>query len=125
MTESKRAHSISGKSAYSLVHSGSYSMRCYFMRGGHIEAVEELTGLSGEEAIEKAHALFSERKHLFEGFEVWDRTRVLIRHPEPTAPNNVAVWPLHRDLSRAVASGRPADSPEKSSAAPFKPPPNG
>jgi hypothetical protein len=100
-------------------------MRCYFMRGGHIEAVEELTGLSGEEAIEKAHALFSERKHLFEGFEVWDRTRVLIRHPEPTAPNNVAVWPLHRDLSRAVASVRPADSPDKPSAAPFKPPPNG
>jgi hypothetical protein len=83
-------------------------MRCYFMRGGHIEAVEELTGLSDEEAIAKAHALFSARKHLFEGFELWDRTRVLVRHPEPAAPNHVAVWPLRRASRRAVASIRPA-----------------
>lgn len=54
----------------SLVHSGSYIMRCYFMRGGHIEAVEELSRLSDGEAIAKAHALFSERKLLFEGFEL-------------------------------------------------------
>jgi hypothetical protein len=88
-------------------------MRCYFMRDGHIEAVEELPGLSDEEAIAKAHALFSERKHLFEGFEVWDRTRVLIRHPESAAPNNVVAWPLHRGLRRAVALVRPAASPPK------------
>ena len=50
-------------------------MRCYFMRGGHIEAVEELPGLADEEAIAKAHALFSERRHFFEGFELWDRAR--------------------------------------------------
>ena len=76
-------------------------MRCYFMRAGHIEAIEELPGLADEQAIEKARALFSERKHLFEGFEVWDRTRLLMRHREPVAPNNVAVWPLHRALPRA------------------------
>jgi hypothetical protein len=99
-------------------------MRCYFMRGGRIEAVEELPGLSDEEAIAKAHALFSEREHLFEGFELWDRARVLIRHPEPAAPNNVAVWPLHRHLKRAVASVRPADRPHQPSP-PLKPPPTG
>jgi hypothetical protein len=33
---------------------------------------EELPGLSDEEAIAKAHVLFSERKHQFEGFELWD-----------------------------------------------------
>jgi hypothetical protein len=88
-------------------------MRCYFMRDGHIEAVEELPGLSDERAIAKAHALFSQRKHLFEGFEVWDRTRVLIRHPESAAPNNIVAWPLHRGLRRAVASVRPAASPPK------------
>jgi hypothetical protein len=77
-------------------------MRCYFMRGGHIEAVEELGRLPDGEAIAKAHALFSERKLLFEGFELWDRKRVLIRYPEPVAPNNVAVWPLHRGLRRAA-----------------------
>ena len=88
-------------------------MRCYFMRDGHIGAVEELPGLSDEEAIAKAHALFSERKHLFEGLEVWDRARVLIRHPESAAPNNVVAWPLHRGLRRAVALVRPAASPPK------------
>jgi hypothetical protein len=39
------------------------------MRDGHIEAVEELPGLADEDAIAKAHALFSERKHLFEGMD--------------------------------------------------------
>jgi hypothetical protein len=60
-------------------------MRCYFIRNGHIEAVEELFGLSEDEATERAHALFSERKHLFEGFELWDHARFLTRHPEPGA----------------------------------------
>ena len=50
-------------------------MQCYFMRDGHIEAVEELPGVSEEEAITKAHVLFSERKQHFEGFELWDRAR--------------------------------------------------
>jgi hypothetical protein len=58
-------------------------MRCYFIRGGHIEGVEELPGFSYEEAAARAHALFSERAHLFEGFELWDRTRFLMRHPQP------------------------------------------
>ena len=67
-------------------------MRCYFMRGGHIEAVEELPGLSDEEAIAKAHALFSERRQLFEGFELWDRTARAYpasraRPPQTTSPS--------------------------------------
>jgi hypothetical protein len=83
-------------------------MRCYFMRGGHIEAVEELPGLADEEAIAKAHALFSERRHSFEGFELWNRTRVLIRHPEPAAANSPGVWPLQKVARRAAASVRPS-----------------
>ena len=96
---------------------GSYVMRCYFIRGGHIADVDKLTEFSDEEATAKAHALFSERRHFFEGFELWERARVLIRHPEPTAPNNVVAWPLHRGLRRAVASVRPGVSPS--------PPPKG
>jgi hypothetical protein len=80
------------------------------MRSGRIEAIEELKGLSEDEAIAKAHALFSERKHSFEGFELWNRSRVIIRHPEQALPNNVAVWPLHRSMPRAVSSARPTDS---------------
>jgi hypothetical protein len=58
-------------------------MWCYFMRGGHIAAFEELTGLSDEAATTKADALLSERKHLFEGFELWDGTRVVPSIPSP------------------------------------------
>ena len=96
-----------------VLNHGSYSMRCYFMRGGRIEAVEELAGLSDDQAIAKAHALFSERKHKFEGFELWNRARVIIRHPEAAVSNNVAVWPLHRGMPRAVPSVRPTDMSRK------------
>ena len=61
---------------------GKHDMRCYFLRGGHIVAVEELTGLSDEEAIVKAEVLFSECEiPVMGGFEVWDQTRVIVRHP--------------------------------------------
>jgi hypothetical protein len=88
-------------------------MRCYFMRGGRIEAIEELPGLSDEQAVAKSHALFAERKHKFEGFELWNRTRVITRHPEAAALNNVAVWPLHKGLRRALSSVRTPDGPRK------------
>ena len=55
-------------------------MRCYFLRGGHIIAVEELTDLSDKEAIAKAQVLFSERETPVGAFEVWDQTRIIIRH---------------------------------------------
>jgi hypothetical protein len=70
-------------------------MRCYYMRGGHIVDVDEISGPSDEEAIEKAQALFSDREDLFEGFELWDRTRMLIGHPQLSDPNNPVDWPLH------------------------------
>ena len=56
-------------------------MRCYFLRGGHIVAAEELTSVSDKEAIVEARVLFSERENPVETFEVWDQTRVIIGHP--------------------------------------------
>ena len=56
-------------------------MRCFFMRGGHIAAVELLEVKSDEEAVEKCKALFEERKSKFEGFEVWDRARKIAEGP--------------------------------------------
>jgi hypothetical protein len=58
-------------------------MRCYFMRGSHIAGVEELPGLSDEEAVTKARALFEERrvKLAYDGFEVLERARVLVQYP--------------------------------------------
>jgi hypothetical protein len=90
MTESKRAFYFK-ETANSLVILGVTMMRCYFTRGGHIAAVEELPDLSDDEAIAKAHALFSERKHIFEGFELWDLARVVARYPESDSPDDVIV----------------------------------
>jgi hypothetical protein len=63
-------------------------MRCYFLREGHIASVEMLTGLSDQDAITKAQMLFSERGHQFDGFEVWDHTRLVIRQPNPFAADH-------------------------------------
>ena len=96
-------------------------MRCYFMRDGHIAAVEELPGLADDEAIAKAHALFAERRHSFEGFELWERSRVLIRHPEPAAANSPGVWPLQKVSRRAVRWRRAATHLEFAGVYSFEP----
>jgi hypothetical protein len=57
-------------------------MRCYFMKGGHIVSVELLDGLSDAEAVQKARQLFEARADRVEGFEVWERDRLIMRHPE-------------------------------------------
>ena len=60
-------------------------MRCYFMRRRHIVAVELLDGLSDSEACEKALVLFDARTDGIEGFELWDRDRVIMRYsPQST-----------------------------------------
>lgn len=56
-------------------------MRGYFLHNGRISAVELLTDASDEAAIRQALALFYQRKNEFEGFEVWDQTRFVHRHP--------------------------------------------
>jgi hypothetical protein len=64
-------------------------MRCFLMRSGHIAAVEELPGMTDQEAVEKCRAIFEARKSItgFNGFEVWDRARMVIQEPPPTVPN--------------------------------------
>jgi hypothetical protein len=63
-------------------------MRCFFKRGGHIAAVEVLPGLNDAEAVEKSREMFEARKREagYEGFEVWDRARMVIQHPPPAPP---------------------------------------
>ncbi|MDE1903843.1 MAG: hypothetical protein KGI46_08305 [Alphaproteobacteria bacterium] len=56
-------------------------MRCYFLRDGHIGAVELLTDVSDEAAIKEAEALFKERQDKYAGYEVWDRARFVHRFP--------------------------------------------
>ena len=59
-------------------------MWCYFLHGGHMAGVEVLpSGLSDEDAIARAHLLSSRRKGPFDGFELWDGARLVIRHPDP------------------------------------------
>jgi hypothetical protein len=81
MTESQRLSS-SKDCATSLVNARETSDAVLFSTQGPYRGVEELTGLTAEEAVIKAHELYSERKRLYEGFEVWDRTRFLVRYPE-------------------------------------------
>ena len=61
-------------------------MHCFFMRAGHIADLStSMTGLSDQDAITKAHLLFSERRAGFDGFKVRDRARMVIRHSDPSA----------------------------------------
>lgn len=59
-------------------------MRCYFMRDGHIASVEVLEGISDDAAaIKKASTLFLDRVPArFDGFEVWERDRLVFRYPD-------------------------------------------
>jgi hypothetical protein len=55
---------------------------CYFLRDGRIAGVEMLPlGLSDEDAITRAHTLYSKRKGPFDGYEVWDRARLVRASP--------------------------------------------
>jgi hypothetical protein len=58
-------------------------MRCYFMRDGHIQAVEVLRATSDEAAIKEAHELFRHHSaRRFVGFEVWDQARFVHRYSD-------------------------------------------
>lgn len=59
-------------------------MRCYFMRNGHIASVEILEDVTDDAAaIKIGGAHFARRRDEgFEGFEIWERERVVFRYPE-------------------------------------------
>jgi hypothetical protein len=61
-------------------------VRCFFMKHGHITAVELLPGLD-EEAVKRSHELFAARKKEagYEGFEVWEQARMIIQYPPGAA----------------------------------------
>jgi len=63
-------------------------MRCYFLRQGHIVAVEPLSATEDAGRIEEARTLFQTKRITTgaEGFEVWDRSRFVYRYPETPAP---------------------------------------
>ena len=60
-------------------------MRCYFMRNGYIDRVVLLENVTDDSAaIKKGAELFIARLSLnFDGFEIWDRDRMVFRYPEP------------------------------------------
>jgi hypothetical protein len=62
-------------------------MRCFFLKSGHIVGVELLPGLSDQEAVEQSHKLFAQAPEgRFDGFEVWELTRLVSRHEAPREP---------------------------------------
>ena len=58
-------------------------MRCYFLKGGHITAVEFLNEGDDEARIRQATRLFEEKGKAAgaQGFEVWDGPRFIFRFP--------------------------------------------
>ena len=59
-------------------------MRCYFMRNGHIASVEILDGITDDiSAIKLGSSAFLKRLgERFDGFEIWERDRMVFRYPE-------------------------------------------
>lgn len=57
-------------------------MRCYLFRNGHIAAVEMLTAASDEALVAQAREIFAKRETNYDGFEVWDRARLIYRSPD-------------------------------------------
>ena len=69
-------------------------MWCYFFHAGHIAGVEVLPpGLSDEEAVARAQILSAKRKGPFDGYELWDGARLVIRCPDPCAETPEADQP--------------------------------
>jgi hypothetical protein len=57
------------------------TMRCYFMRDGHIAAIKLLDPSPDEHAIVYALALIRVRDDECDGVEVWDRERMVFQYP--------------------------------------------
>jgi hypothetical protein len=68
-------------------------MRCYFMRDGHIAAVELFDGKPDDDTdTDLARGLFNVRsKEHFDGFEIWDGKRVVFRYPRPDSTSKRAL----------------------------------
>src|SRR4051794_35108805 len=67
-----------GRGARTLGRSGRAAsrggnLRCYFLKGGGIHAVEPLIAASDADAIKQSRSLFAAKRGKYEGFEVWDR----------------------------------------------------
>lgn len=63
-------------------------MRCYFMKHGHIAAVEFLKKTDDEGRVAEALELFAENGIRLgaDGFEIWDGARFVFRFPERSCP---------------------------------------
>jgi hypothetical protein len=71
----------------------------FFMRGGHVTAVELLPGLNDVEAVAKSHELFGARKREagYEGFEVWQEARMVTQHPAASIVDGEVIAPRRGD----------------------------
>ena len=59
-------------------------MWCYFLHDWHVAGVEVLPpGLSDEDAVARAQIRSSKRRGPFDGYELWDGARLVMRHPDP------------------------------------------
>lgn len=79
-------------------------MRCYFMRDGHIDGVAIMENIKDDNsAIKRGAELFLSRlSRNYDGFEIWDRDRMVYRYPEVQGQNG----------GSASGSGNPSIKPD-------------
>jgi len=62
-------------------------MRCYFLRGGQIAAVELLDRALGDDAaVRQGASMFIAQMGKFERYEIWDQNRMVFRFPDAPPP---------------------------------------
>jgi hypothetical protein len=86
-------------------------MRCFFIRGGHIAAVELLPDLTDEEAVKQCREMFEARRadKEYDGFEVWNLSRRIAQFP--------AVGEFSGGPERPAPSGLDSSTPTDARAA--------
>ena len=67
-------------------------MRCYFMRSGRVQGITFLkSGLDDARMVEEARSVFEQHAgQQFDGFEVWEGTRLLYRSDVATTPSGTS-----------------------------------
>lgn len=73
--------------AFPLLGFAESAVRCYFMKNKNIAGVALLSNLSDKEAVEKSLGLFLKTPaHRYDGFEIWDLPRFVMRHEGRNPP---------------------------------------
>jgi hypothetical protein len=92
-------------------------LRCYFVKDAKIVAAKELPGVSCDEAVGAARAMFEEHASSYDGVEVWSLTRRIFRLGYVARAHRLRGATPPRRLGLEVECGRRSGSGRTGSAA--------